>query len=173
MNTSKYLSNKKWDAWCNEEVLYNTQDYVKRKFLILDLAKDALIPFMKKHGYVFGCTAPRLAECIARYLYFGSICHETINYDYRAEDLDHYYYTLDGDTWEPFWDFYGRWSDIDSDHTSMRVGIECVVWSLLDLYSSPKTDEVDDMLGLTEEENEVDTRDPYLVDSANGYFSAI
>jgi hypothetical protein len=39
------------------------------------------------------------------------------------------------------------------------------------------TNEVDDMLGLNDEENmpasREDSRDPYLIDSANGYFSAI
>ena len=166
------MRNRKWYNWCNEEVLCNN-DYIKRKEVILELARDGLIPFVKSYGYEIECTPHRLAECIARSLYFGKTSHEALNDDYRQEDYEHYYFTLDDDVWDAFWSRW-EWSDVDENSASKKEGIRFCVWTLLDLYKSSRTAEVDEMLGLTEEENvQVDTRDPYLVDSANGYFSAI
>jgi len=163
-----------WKAWCDEEVLYVTNDEIPRKVLIMDLVRNGIIPFFKKRGYVFGCDAHRIAECIARYLYFRRVSHDSINWDYRLEDYEHYYYTIDDDTWEDFWDRWAHWSDLED--VKVREGVRFCVWTLLDLYKSPVTDEVDEMLGLNDEESNTareDTRDPYLIDSANGYFSAI
>jgi len=173
MSWSARMRNRNWTMWCNEEVYINN-DKVKRKYMITELVKYSITPFLKKNGYVLGCSEHRLAECIARSLYYGRMAHEAINNDYRQEDYDHYYFVLDDDTWENFWSHCGIWSDIDENSTTNREGIRFCIWTLLDLYSSSRTVEVDEILGLTEEENDTtDTRDPYLVDSANGYFSAI
>ena len=174
MSWSGLMRTRRWQKWCDSDMLYCGVEYVKRKHLILELARDGIVPFLKKNGYELGCSEHRLAECIARSLYFGKTSHEPLNYDYREEDYYHYYYVLDADKWNMFWSKWGNWSDIDEDSATNRAGIEFCVWTLLDLYKSTQTAVVDDMLGLNEEENEhTDTRDPYLVDSANGFFSSI
>lgn len=160
----------KWRKWCDTEVAD-----IPRKVLIFDLVKNGIFPFFKRNGYIFGCDDHRVAECVARYIYFGKVSHEVLNWDYRDEDYNHYYHILDDDVWDSFWSANGNWPDLED--TKVREGIRFCVWTLLDLYKSPITDEVDDMLGLNDEENmtanKEDTRDPYLIDSANGYFSAI
>lgn len=166
------MNKRRWNEWCNSEVYTSNNEGVQRKYLILELAAEGLIPFLKKNGYVLGCDYKRLAECIARSLYFKRTSHEPLNYEYRDEDYERYYYVMDDETWDTFWESWGTWCDLDA--TAEKEGIRFCVWTLLDLYKSPQTLEVDDILGLNEEENvQVDTRDPYLVDSANGYFSSI
>lgn len=174
------MSNTRWQTWCNEELYCNnhTDERTRRKYLITELVKEGIFPFLKNSGYEIGCDEHRMAECIARYIYFGQISHDHINDDYRQQDYDHYYYVIDDDAWDNFWSFWSHempcWTDIGEDAQKTREGIRFCVWTLLDLYRSKRTDEVDDILGLNEEENEVtDGRDPYLIDSANGYFSAI
>jgi len=176
---SSILRDTRWSNWCNEKLYVNhyTEERLERKYMITELVKNGLFPFLKKNGYSVACNEHRMAECIARYLYFGTISHEALNNDYRIQDYDHYYFVLDEDAWEDFWSVWSRrlpcWADIGEDAQKNREGIRFCVWTLLDLYSSKRTHEVDDILGLEEEENEVvDGRDPYLVDSANGYFSA-
>jgi hypothetical protein len=165
----------KWRAWCDEEVLYDWIEDVPRKMLIMNLVNIGISPFLKRAGYVFGCKERRIAECIARYIYFGKISHEVINWDYREEDYNHYYHVLDDDAWTSFWEMNGKWGDVED--IKVQEGIRFCVWTLLDLYASPRTNEVDDMLGLNDEDSipasREDARDPYLIDSANGYFSAI
>lgn len=170
---SSIMSKRRWNEWCNQEVIHDNSEYVKRKYLILELAAEGLIPFLKKNGYVLGCDYKRLAECIARSLYFKKTSHEALNYEYRDEDYERYYHVLDDDTWSEFWEGWGNWCDVDENSVSAKEGIRFCVWTLLDLYNSPQTTVVDDILGLNETENAVDTRDPYLIDSANGFFSEI
>ena len=164
-----------WIQWCDEEVLYDSLEDVPRKMLIMNLVKIAIVPFLKRAGYLFGCKEQRIAECVARYIYFGKISHQVLNWDYRDEDYNHYYFILDDDAWTSFWEINAKWSDVED--VKVQEGIRFCVWTLLDLYASPITNEVDDMLGLNDEEsitaNREDMRDPYLIDSANGYFSAI
>ena len=164
-----------WTRWCDEEVAYEVIHDVPRKVLIMNLVKNGIAPLFKRRVYVFSCDDHRIGECIVRYIYFGKVSHETFTWDYRAEDYYHYYHVLDDDTWEELWDVNGRWADLED--VKVREGIRSCVWTLLDLYKSPVTEEVDDMLGLNDEENmpasREDSRDPYLIDSANGYFSAI
>ena len=164
-----------WIQWCDEEVLYDWLEDVPRKMLIMNLVKIAIVPFLKRAGYLFGCKEQRIAECVARYIYFGKISHQVLNWDYRDEDYNHYYFILDDDAWTSFWEINAKWSDVED--VKVQEGIRFCVWTLLDLYASPITNEVDDMLGLNDEEsitaNREDMRDPYLIDSANGYFSAI
>jgi hypothetical protein len=162
----------RWRDWCDEEVYYDCDEYIPRKELILDLAKNAIMPFVKKRGYDFSCNEHRLAECIARYMYYGRIMHDVINDDYRNEDYNHYYFILDDTTWDTFWSRRLLWADLDD--TKVREGIRFCIWTLLDLYTSPITKDVDEILGVRTEEDETlttDTRDPYLIDSSNGYFN--
>ena len=164
-----------WSRWCDADVAYDVIHEAPRKVLIMNLVKNGIVPLFKNKGYVFSCDTRRIAECVARYIYFGKVSHEAFNWDYRAEDYYHYYHVLDDDTWDEFWDVNGKWADVED--VTVREGIRSCVWTLLDLYKSPVTEEVDDMLGLNDEENmpasREDSRDPYLIDSANGYFSAI
>ena len=85
----------KWRAWCDEEVLCDWLEDIPRKVLIMNLVKSGLTPFFKRAGYVFGCKEQRIAECIARYLYFGKVSHEALNWDYREEDYNHYFEYID------------------------------------------------------------------------------
>jgi hypothetical protein len=168
----KIVAASAWRRWCNEEVCYDMIEDVPRNIVIMNLVKDGIIPFFKRNDYLFGCDARRIAECIARYIYFGKVSHEALNWDYREEDYHHYYHILDDDMWESFWSVHGKWCDVED--IKVQEGIRFCVWTLLDLYRSPITRDVDDMLGLNDEENmqpnREDSRDPYLVDSANGYF---
>lgn len=162
----------RWRDWCDEEVYYDNEEYIPRKDLILDLAKNAIMPFVKRRGYYLSCNEHRLAECIARYMYYGRTMHDVINDDYRIEDYNHYYFILDDTTWDTFWSRRLLWSDLDD--TKVREGIRHCVWTLLDLYKSPITKDVDEILGVRSDEDEnvtTDTRDPYLIDSSNGYFN--
>lgn len=170
MSIFQIIRQRKWFNWCNEEVYYDNDEYISRKELLLDLAKHALIPFLQKNGYTISCTAHRVAECIARYLYFGKVMHEPYNNDWRKEDYLHYYYLLDDDDWEAFWSRRRLWEDLENVKT--REMIRYIMWTLLDLYKSDATQDVDMMLGLIEDEHlPIDTRDPYLIDSSNGYFN--
>lgn len=163
----------RWRDWCDEEIYYDCDQYIPRKELILDLAKNAIIPFIKRRGYEIGCTAPRLAECIARYMYYGRRLYDALNDDYRNEDYNHYYFVLGDDVWDDFWSSRLLWPDLDD--VKVREEIRFCVWTLLDLHASPITDEVDEILGVSRKEEEetptTDTRDPYLIDSSNGYFN--
>jgi len=171
---NRIVAKSAWRRWCDEDVLYDMIEELPRNVVIMNLVKNGIVPFFKRRGYVFDCKEHRIAECIARYIYFGKISHEVLNWDYRKEDYDHYYHRLDDDTWELFWTVHAKWRDVED--IKVQEGIRFCVWTLLNLYASPITTEVDDILGLNDEENmsaREDTRDPYLIDSANGYFSAI
>lgn len=170
MSIFEIVRARKWKTWCKELVYNEKDEYISRKLLLLDLVKNALIPFLNQNGYVLSCSSHRLAECIARYLYLGTTQYECLNDDWREEDYHHYYYAIDDEDWENFWSQCVLWADLESVKT--REMVRYIIWTLLDLYRSPATREVDKMLGLTEDENLlVDTRDPYLIDSSNGYFN--
>jgi len=177
MNTSfaEIRRGRMWRFWCNEKVVYDMLEDVPRKLLITELVNNGIVPMFKTAGYTFACNNHRISECIAQYIYHGRVYHEVLNWDYREQDYNHYYYVLDDELWDDFWSYWARWSDVEDVKT--QAGIQFCLWTLLDLYKSPATTVVDDILGLNDEENmqanKEDTRDPYLIDSANGYFSAI
>jgi hypothetical protein len=171
-NLSRAIASSAWRRWCNTPVLYDTLDEIPRKLLIKDLVSNNLIPLFHKAGYQFACNDHRVAECVARCIYLGKISHEIINSDYRDEDYQHYFFVLDDEVWESFWETQGMWCDIED--IKNREGIRFCLWTLLDLYTSEQTRYVDDMLGLNDEENiQTMKEDPYLIDSANGFFTPI
>jgi hypothetical protein len=169
---SQAMAASAWRRWCDTPVLFDMLEEVPRKLLISNLVKTGLIPLFGGAGYEFACNAHRISECVARYIYTGRISHEILNADYRDEDYNHHYFILDDEVWESFWDSVPTWCDVED--VKVREGIRFCLWTLLDLYRSPRTREVDDMLGLNEEESvQASKEDPYLIDSANGFFAAI
>jgi len=174
----KTFTSMKWIRWLTEEIpVDDTQ--ASRQLLITELVKHGIRPLFMRYGYAFACNDTRIGECVARTLYYksGGRRYDILNYDYRNEDKDHYYYMLDDDVWEEFWETWGCWSDVDENSQVNREKIRLCLWDLLNLEQSSPTEDVDEMLGLNDEEGGQSTAkvaiDPYLNDAANGYFNPV
>lgn len=177
------LAESAWRHWLEEKLEWDsTNDFYPRRLLIYSLVVDALIPFITSHKYQFGCDPKRIANIIARALYFGEVRNEEVNTDYVEEDYNHYLFKLDDDTWDSFWSQWGVWKDIDSEHIHERELVRLCVWTLLDLEHSPESRMVEELMGLWEDEDgeegggkqkkkrEQGDADPYLQDAAAGFF---
>lgn len=178
---SRHLYEAAWRRWLNVEVEWDSLEMVKRKVLIYDMVIEGLIPLLNEYGYTIGCSSNEVVRSVSKVLYHSCSYHRNINDNYRQEDLDHYYYVLDDESWERFWSTWGRWCDVDNEKVKHRELIRICMWSLLDLEKSAQTRTVDEELGLYDE-NEDETAvakvkkvvsDPYLQDLANGYFNPV
>lgn len=177
---SRRLYEAAWRRWLDVEVEWDSLEMVKRKVLIYDMVMEGLIPFIIENGYSIGCPANELVRAVSKVLYHSCSYHRTTNENYRQEDLDHYYYILDDEKWEGFWNKWGRWPDLDEEKVKHRELIRICAWSLLDLEKSAQTRAVDEELGLYDENEEEGVAkvkkvvsDPYLQDLANGYFNPV
>ena len=177
---SQHLYEAAWRRWLDVEVEWDSVEIVKRKVLIYDMVMEGLLPFLIDNGYSIGCPVNELVRAVSKVLYHSCSYHRNINDNYRQEDIDHYYYILDDEKWESFWNTWGRWCDVDDEKVKHRELIRICAWSLLDLEKSAQTRRVDEELGLydeNEEEGVVKVKkvvsDPYLQDLANGYFNPV
>lgn len=167
-----------WSAWLNEELEVELGFFLPRYKCIEGLVTNAILPTLKAKGYSVSCSEVKLSEYIARCIYFGHRRRvPPSNPDYFQEDIDHYFFLMDDDTWDTIWDNSSGYVDIDEEHYKNRVLIRMCVWSQMNLDNSSATKEVDELLGISEDDNTTSNRtgytDPYLHDAAQGYFNPV
>ena len=126
----------RFEEWLNAPIRMNDCVIISRKVWLTNFVKNGLYPMIKSRGYSWGITETHLRNCIATGLY------ENIGIPY-------YYHIVNPETWDNFWNIWGRSSDLSEDSgrgQDRRLDIQDFVWGQLDLSSSPQTDVVNEML---------------------------
>lgn len=160
---SVHMRHRFWVNWLNTEIHYD-DDKWKRQNVIYAFVKYDLFPFIKKYGYYFGVSEHKLAQIIARELFHIlnnrrktiSWHSKGVNTVYRQEDLDHFNYVFDSNTWETFWKQTTLWCDMDDDNLYTKSIVEFAVWTCLDLDASPQTRVVNELFETSESEDDAD-----------------
>jgi hypothetical protein len=157
-------------------VEWDEKEMIPRQACIEVFVAEGLIPFINTNGYRFKCNKLKLGAYVARSLYYSRIKHVPLNIDFYDEDYDYYYYHVNDDKWDLFWNEWALWNDVNGEHPHMREIVRYCVWTLLDIENSQSTDNVNNMFYESDDEDGFQERrreyslDPYLVDAANGYF---
>jgi hypothetical protein len=166
------LRNRVWINWLNKEIYYEN-DMWKRQEIIFIFVRDDLVPFIKQNGYSIGVSDLKLAKIIARELFHIintrikkiSWHSPVLNDSYRQEDIDQFYYSLNPEKWNFFWNHVRQWCDIDEDERYARNVIEFAVWTCLDLDSSLQTRFVNQLFDTNDSEDEGEIR----IDQSESY----
>jgi len=161
-----------WDDWLEERVVWNCREEVPRRIALQRFIYEGLIPFIKSYGYVFEHDLHIVGSNIVTGLYENSNrTYGTWNYGLREEFFDeteykiHYYYTIDNDAWDLFWNTWGVWCDLDDEQHERRYEIESYMWTQLSIIYSKPTKVVNELLGVDDRDENVvehDYQDTYL-----------
>lgn len=153
---NKITTYRKSDAdyydWLIEPVYWNggANLQMSRAKAISIFVKEGLYPFLLKKGYSWGCSVEHLQYTIASGLYENIGKHyldshwdyQTYNNDYTDEDLWHYDFVMDEDTWSDFWSRWAVWCDIDPSTErgiDRQNDIQKFCWTQLHLDKSVQT----------------------------------
>jgi hypothetical protein len=173
------LAKRKWMNWQQYKIETDNDVYLPRSYVIKCFVENDLVPFLKRNGYQIACDMHRLAECIARVLYFGYVKHEPLNTEYLQEDYDHYYWSLSDEKWKYFWREWSWWQDLGDEHRNLHEEIRFCVWTMIDLDNSKQTRILNEILGISDDDDNssngsdraAHAKDPYLKDYERGYYN--
>jgi hypothetical protein len=124
---------------------------------------EGLWPFIHGNGYVLQTNVKAFAKNVAKVLYAnrGETClsskvHIVEPENTTKEHLWHFHHILSEDKWELFWNEWAVWDDlIDFRGLDRRIDIQHLCWSQLDLDESPQTRVVYELMGDSEETQNV------------------
>jgi hypothetical protein len=165
-----------WSYWLNEPIYLDNgvTNIVKRKDAVYLFCKEGLIPFIEQKGYRFYMDDTNLYYAMLRVLFAlfrkKKVMGHKVEDDYADEQYDFFCYHFDSLEWEHFWDKWGGFQDFQEDAFghSLRYTLSELLWSWIDLGSSPKAIRLRRELEQEEEYEEITKgkEDPYLVETS-------
>jgi hypothetical protein len=135
------------------------------RYDVINAFVEDLIPFVESRGYAWNDTSS-VADRLATGLFVNHGKHylesdwsmiPAPNTQEAPEDLHHFYYTIDGESWAAFWLAWDSWIDVslDTDRGSdRRLDIQDFVWRQLNLERSPQSEVVNELCGYYDYEDE-------------------
>jgi len=150
------------NAWLRE-IIDSPCGQISR-YDVIDAFVEDLIPFVESRGYTWANTSS-VADRLATGLFVNHGKHY-IESDWSMipapnvgapEDLHHFYYTIDGDSWLNFWSAWDSWIDVSPETDrgpDRRLDIQDFVWRQLNLEHSPQTMAVNELCGYYDDEEE-------------------
>jgi hypothetical protein len=180
-NYTRRVIESQFREWLEEEVYISKGlEYAPRKYAIYWFIED-LCDFIKAHGYTFRDQVKEIAQDWARFLFRAhnrlNVGNPERNPDHSFEDYDWYFHRFDYPTTESF---LKVWNDSD-DYTKntpselLLANAFHFAWSYINIKASSETQKVDEMLEVSDSDEEGQKRrrtgrnpaDPYLEDQAN------
>lgn len=173
---SQSFSQVKWQNWLLQKVEWDKKEWIPRQACIEVFVAEGLAPFIRRNGYEFRCDEYKIGQYIARSMYYYRTNQHPLNNNYMDEDYDYYYFNLNDEKWDSFWNSWSLWEDISEENHKIREIIRHCVWTILDIENSSATDFINNMFYESDDEDGNNERrrdysiDPYITDAANGYF---
>lgn len=170
------MSNKDWITWLNEPIytdagIHNIQ---KRKYAIYIFLTEGILPFIQSSGYRFRHDTKVMTRLLLSALYFYSTDFKMPIYRHSIPNLkDHeveFYDALDTIAWSRFWEKWGSFQDFDIDSSTYRFRfvLPTLLWSWIDLDTSPRVLHLAKIIEIVEmhEEGTKGRDDLYLLETA-------